>query len=182
MKKALMSILAFLLLLCLFSCDFFWTDDTGKTPYASDMLKKTVEHFELTYDAEIYASDGTIDGAMELDDDILNGKFGELMDYPELSTIKEYAVYFSNELYNEEFGFFLMESEDDVKAMKEYIDARMSRLRRNAVNYPSVDTSMIDAYIVESNGKWVWYAATKDNSYFGNVTGDFILKPGRKPD
>ena len=181
MKKTISVILAFILTLCLFSCDSFWIDDTGKTPYASDMLKKTIEHFELSYDAEIYASDGTIDGAMELDDDILNGKFGELMDYPELSTIKEYAVYFSNELYKEEFGFFLMESEDEAEATKEYIDARMSRLRRNAVNYPSVDTSLIDAYIVKSNGKWVWYAATKDNSYFGDVTGVFV-KAGRKPD
>ena len=177
MKKFLSALLAFSLLFCLFSCGGDKKiDDSGENPYAETILGETVKSFGFIGAAEVYASGDILIDAMRLDDDILSGKFGELLDYPELSVIDEYAVYFSNELYKEEFGLFRMTTEEEASAMKDYIAARMERLKRNAVNYPSVDTTMIDSYIVGSDGKWVWYAATNDNALFERIVKDTLYK------
>ena len=176
MKKTLSLMLVLLLSVCLFACGSKKIDDSGNIAYASSVVSQTIAKLGLTDEAEIYASDATMKNSMAFDDDILSGKFGELMDYPELSMMNEYCVYFSNELYHEEFGLFRMTSAEEASAMKDYVDSRMTRLKRNAVNYPSVDTSIIDSYIVGTDGKWVWYAATKDNAAFEKILKDTLYK------
>lgn len=176
MKKFMSLVLILALSACFFACSSGKIDDSGNIAYASSVAAETISKLGIPDDAEIYASDAAMKNSMALDDDILNGKFGELMDYPDLSAMNEYCVYFSDELYHEEFGLFRMTSAEEASAMKDYIDARMTRLKRNAVNYPSVDTSLIDSYVCETDGKWVWYAATKDNAAFEKIVKDKLYK------
>lgn len=132
------------------------------------MFDEAVTLLSLPADVETYYSE-TSDELYYLDDDLLNGKFGELMDYPKLTGIDAYAVYFSNTLYDTEFGIFRMKSEDEAKQMKQYIDSRITRLLENAVNYPSVNTDLIENYTVKVDGVWVYYAATENNSGFNDL-------------
>jgi hypothetical protein len=151
--------------------------DDSASPKA--MFDEAVSLLSLPTDAEVFYS-ATSDELYYLDDDLLNGKFGELMDYPKISSIDAYAVYYSNTLYDTEFGIFRMKSEDEAKQMKLYIDARITRLLKNAVNYPSVDTDLIKNYTVKVDGIWVYYAATKNNSGFNNLVKNKLYNEDKK--
>ena len=117
-------------------------------------------------EGETYCSQSR-DGAYEFDDDILAGKYGDLIsDSPEIANIVKYCAFFADEPYGPEFGVFLFDTEENAAQMKTYIEKRFADLMRNAVNYPSVDTTLAKNMRLFTDGKWVCYSAVNDNEAF----------------
>ncbi|MFA7099742.1 MAG: DUF4358 domain-containing protein [Eubacteriales bacterium] len=166
MKKAFLPLVLVLILTSL----MFYSCGKKQNPDASPkaMFDKAVELLSLDEDTEVYYSE-TDDGWYYIDNDILSGKFGELTMSPKQEDLVSYAVYFSNSLYETEFGVFRFKSGEKADEMKSYIQSRFSRLLENAVNYPSVDTALIKNYTVVVDGNWVYYAATRDNAGFCGI-------------
>ena len=118
-------------------------------------------------EGELFCSQ-PFDGAYGFDDDILAGKYGDLIsDSPEVADIVKYCAFFADEPYGPEFGVFLFDTEENAAKMKTYIEKRFADLLRNAVNYPSVDTTLAKNMVLVCDGRWVCYCALSDNGAFG---------------
>ena len=124
---------------------------------------------------ETYCSEGYA-GAYEFDDDILAGKYGDLFsESPETASLVKYCAFFADETYGPEFGVFLFDTEENAAAMKKYIENRFADLIRNAVNYPSVDTTLAKNMVLVCDGRWVCYCALSDNGAFGRIFDKYTL-------
>ena len=112
----------------------------------------------------------TSDEGDRLDDDILSGKFGELLDCPTVSMMKSYALFFSFDTYGAEAGVFCMNTNEDAAKMKTYIENRQKKLLDNAVNYPELDTATVSSLTVKTEGCWVYFVMSEAND---KVTAEF---------
>ena len=124
---------------------------------------------------ETYCS-GEYTNAYEFDDDILAGKYGDLFsDSPETANLVKYCAFFADETYGPEFGVFLFDTEENAAAMKKYIETRFADLLRNAVNYPSVDTTLAENMTLVCDGRWICYSALADNGAFARIFDKYTL-------
>lgn len=98
------------------------------------------------------------------DSDLLSGKYGVLSECPDIGKMKSYAAFFSFDNYGIEFGIFKMDSEESAAEMKTFIEARKTKLLNNAVNYPSVDTSLWDNCVIKTDQCWVYYICAENNA------------------
>ena len=105
-------------------------------------------------------SDNDID---YLDDDLLSGKYGILLDAPTLDMMEAYAVFYAYDSYGTELGVFRMTTPENAEKMKEYIENRQKELLENAVNYPDIDTKIVSSLVVKTDGKWVYYIMSDNN-------------------
>ncbi len=156
--------LALLSSAALYSC----AGERDDSASAKAMYDEAVALLDLPADEEVYYMDASEEWYL-FNEDVLSGKFGDIDEYPEAEKFADYAAYFSTTPYGPEFGIFRMTSEDAADEMKRYIKNRVAQMLRLAVNYPSVDTSLIKNYTVTTDGVWVYYAATADNSGINRV-------------
>lgn len=165
-KKTLLLAICAILVLQFAACGGKSAENSSKikSPENIDivsLLNGLTDAFEVGA-GEKYCSEKA-DGAYLFDDDILAGKYGDLVaDSPEVDTMVKYCAFFSDEPYGPEFGVFVFKTEADAAAMKAYVENRISALKRNAKNYPSVDTSLIDNEYGEARGNVFYYCALND--------------------
>ncbi len=164
MKKAVISVICALAALCLFACGAGDRTASVKPPEQIDvaaLLNEVCAEFGLTA-GERYCSEKA-DGAYFFDDDILAGTYGDLVsDFPEVESMIKYCAFFSSEPYGPEFGVFIFNDGSDAEDMRKFVDDRMAALKRNARNYPSVDTSLIDGEYGAVYGQIYIYSALGD--------------------
>ncbi|MDD4125103.1 MAG: DUF4358 domain-containing protein [Eubacteriales bacterium] len=166
MKKILSVALVLIIMTLSSSCSAKRNDNAS----AKEMFDEAMILLSYSSDEEFYYS-GASEKWFLFNDDVLSGKYGEIMDYPELDTFVDYAAFFSTTSYGPEFGIFRMNTEEQAKSMKLYIDSRISQMIKYAINYP-VDTTLIKNYTVTVDGVWVYYAATENNSGFNKIVKD----------
>ena len=168
MKKiitlTLISVLAAVSLTSFSSCSAE-RDDTAS---AKTMYDKVMALLSFSPDEEVYYSAAS-EAWNLFNEDVLIGKYGDIIDFPEPDTFDDYAAYYSTIPCGPELGIFRMKTEEQAEKMKLYIDDRMAQILKNAVNYPSTDTTLIKNYTVTVDGVWVYYAATENNSGFNKI-------------
>ena len=164
MKKSALAVICLLAAALLISCGAHGLKDPEQINMATmldSMIATLVPGGGETYCSQEYA------GAYEFDDDILAGKYGDLIsDSPEIANIVKYCAFFADEPYGPEFGAFLFDTEENAAKMKNYIEKRFADLLRNAVNYPSVDTTLVKNMRLFSDGRWICYSAVAENETF----------------
>lgn len=148
-----MPVLASLLAITLFACAGRTIDDEAST---KTVLDAALTATSMKDRGLIYLSETDNDFEM-LDDDILSGKYGELLESPTVSMMKSYAVFYAFDNYGIEMGVFNMKTAADAKAMAEFINHRRTRMMENAAKYPDLDTSHISMLTVKTDGCWVYY-------------------------
>ena len=164
MKITSTLIVCLLIAALLVSCGAEGLKDPASVDMAA-MLKSFVSGLSAG-EGELFCSQ-SFENAYEFDDDILAGKYGDLIaDSPEVANIVKYCAFFADEPYGPEFGVFLFDTEENAAEMKNYIEKRFADLLRNAVNYPSVDTTLVKNMKLFSDGKWICYSAVSDNETF----------------
>lgn len=176
MKKLVLLILCACVLVSLFACG-----ESGKSSGESVAGgKKLKDPASVDMSAMLGAMVGTLNagegelycsssysGAYEFDDDILSGKFGDLLSgAPECEHMLKYCAFFSDETYGPEYGAFLFDTPENAAEMKNYIETRFADLIKNSYLYPSVDTTLVENHTVFIDGNWVCYSAVKDNAAF----------------
>ncbi|MBO4500736.1 MAG: hypothetical protein J5760_00740 [Clostridia bacterium] len=176
MKKAVLITLCALILVSLFACG----GNAGNAGNAGNGEKKLKDPADVDVSAilresvnrlnagegELYCS-SPFAGAYEFDDDILSGKFGDLLTgAPECEHMVKYCAFFSDETYGPEYGAFLFDTPENAEEMVKYIKTRFADLIKNSYLYPSVDTALAENMTVFTDGNWVCYSAVKDNAAF----------------
>ncbi len=153
MKRLCSVILTLVLLISLCSCSSRTIDDEASPKTA---LEAALTAIGMKDRGTVYLSE-TDDEFEMLDDDLLSGKYGELLEAPTLSMMKSYAVFFAFDSYGVEIGVFRMNTVEDAAAMKTFIENRKARLLANAVNYPDLDTKHAESMTLKTDGCWVYY-------------------------
>lgn len=159
MKKIITALLAMTTLLCLFSCSKKELDQSASPKNAVNAVLSALGMTDrgLFFFSE---SDNDID---YLDDDLLSGKYGILLDAPTLDMMEAYAVFYAYDSYGTELGVFRMTTPENAEKMKEYIENRQKELLENAVNYPDIDTKIVSSLVVKTDGKCVYYIMSDNN-------------------
>lgn len=159
MKKTVVFILLAALLCGLCACGGKTVDDEASP---KNILNAALTALGMNDRGLVYLSETDNDFEM-LDDGLLSGKYGELLDAPTVDMMDKYAVFYAYDSYGTEIGVFRMKTADDAKAMKTFIENRQKRLLENAVNYPDLDTTTVSSLVVEINGVWVYYIMSDGN-------------------
>lgn len=164
MKRILLILLCAFTAFCFAACGGNENEGKIKQPDQIDtaaLLGKLINGFDVGA-GEKYCSE-PFENAYCFDDDILAGKYGDLVsDYPDPETLVRYCAFFSDEPYGPEFGVFVFKTEADANDMQKYAENRIAALKRNAKNYPSVDTSLIDNAFFKARGCVFYYCALND--------------------
>ncbi|MBQ6043455.1 MAG: hypothetical protein IJL41_04870 [Clostridia bacterium] len=164
MKRTLLILLCALAVFCFAACGGNESAGKIKQPDQIDtaaLLDTLINEFNAGA-GEKYCSE-PFENAYLFDDDILAGKYGDLVsDYPDPETMVRYCAFFSDEPYGPEFGVFVFAAETDAADMQKYVENRIAALKRNAKNYPSVDTSLIDSAYAAARGCVFYYCALND--------------------
>lgn len=159
MKKIIAVFAAFAALLCLFACSKKELDENAGTKNA---VNAALSALGMNDRGLLFASESDND-ADHLDDDLLSGKYGVLLDAPTVDMMESYAVFFAYDSYGTELGVFRMTTPENAAKMKEYIETRQKKLLDNAVNYPDTDTKTVSSLVVRTDGKWVYYIMSDNN-------------------
>jgi len=127
------------------------------------ILKDVLKNNNLT-EGKVYTSESTVEGEY-LDEDMIKGLYGSLLDYPDFSKIEEYCVYIQdqNPLLHIELGIFKVYDSNNNSMVKDFIVQRQTSLFEKWANYPSVDTEPFKNMIVDSVGNYTYYIAVKEN-------------------
>ena len=127
------------------------------------ILKDVLKNNNLT-EGRVYTSESKTEGEF-LDEDMIKGIYGNLLDFPDFSKIAEYCVYIQdqNPLLQIELGIFKVTDSKNNTMVKDFINQRKSSVLEKAVNYPSVDTEPFKNVIIESVGSYTYYIAVKNN-------------------
>ncbi len=159
MKKIITVLLAMTTLLCLFACSKKEFDQSASPKNAVNAVLTALGMTDrgLLFYSE---SDNDID---YLDDDLLSGKYGILLDAPTLDMMEAYAAFYAYDSYGTELGVFRMTTSENAEKMKGYIENRQKELLENAVNYPDIDTKIVSSLVVKTDGKWVYYIMSDNN-------------------
>lgn len=128
-----------------------------------DIISSITDENNLT-EGSTYTSESSVDGEY-LDEDMINGYYGDLFDTPDFSLIEEYCVYIQdkNPLLQIELGIFKVFDSNNNNMVTNFITKRKDSILENAVNYPSVDTEPFDKLIIDSIGDYTYYIAVKEN-------------------
>lgn len=174
MKKIISFTLMFVLLLTLSACVGKNTESGSESKTDSKaaskevgsvttILKDVLQSNNLT-EGRIYTSESKVEGEY-LDEDLIKGYYGSLLDFPDFSKIEEYCVYIQdqNPLLHIELGIFKVYDSNNNSMVKDFINQRKTSLFEKWANYPSVDTDPFKNLIVESVGNYTYYIAVKDN-------------------
>lgn len=153
MKRFCTALLTFALIISLCACGGRTLDDNA-SPKA--VLEAALTAIGMKDRGTVYLSE-TDDEFEMLDDDLLSGKYGELLEAPTLSMMRSYAVFYAFDSYGVEIGVFRMNTAEDAAAMKTFIENRKARLLANAVNYPDLDTKHVESMTLKTDGCWVYY-------------------------
>jgi hypothetical protein len=158
MKKIISFTLMLVLLLSLCACE-----EKKEVGSVTTILKDVLTSNNLT-EGKVYTSESKTEGEY-LDEDMIKGIYGSLLDYPDFSKIEEYCVYIQdkNPLLHIELGIFKVADSNNNTMVKEFINQRKTSVLEKAVNYPSVDTEPFKNVIIESVGNYTYYIAVKDN-------------------
>lgn len=159
MKKTVLFILA-VCLLCGFCACASKKIDENASP--KNILNAALTVLGMNDRGLIYLSETDNDFEM-LDDGLLSGKYGELLDAPTVSQMEKYALFFAYDSYGTEIGIFCMKTPEYADAMKTFIENRKQRLLDNAVNYPDLDTTIVSSLVVKVDGVWVYYIMSDGN-------------------
>lgn len=127
------------------------------------ILKDVLKNNNLT-EGKVYTSESKTEGEY-LDEDMIKGLYGSMLDYPDFSKIEEYCVYIQdkNPLLKIELGIFKVYDSNNNTMVKDFINQRKEAELEKAANYPSVDTEPFKNMIVDSVGNYTYYIAVKEN-------------------
>lgn len=167
MKKAICLLIC---VICLFSLSC-----QGKTNENASTLKMSESITEIigSESNEVYC-DEYAENEKHLDNDILSGRYGLLMEAPSLDMIEKYAVSYSQSPYGTEYGIFLMKNSESAEKMELFISNKIADMQRNAVNYPGVDTSLIDNCKIKIEGRWLYYIMAENQAEAEKIITDEI--------
>lgn len=127
------------------------------------ILKDVLKNNNLT-EGKIFTSESTTEGEY-LDEDLIKGYYGNMLDYPDFSKIEEYCVYMEDEnpLLPIELGIFKVFDSNNNTMVRDFINQRKDALFEKWANYPSVDTEPFKNIIIDSVGNYTYYIAVKNN-------------------
>jgi len=172
MKKSLLLLLTFALLLSLAACGGTGDESTpssapsdaseASAPDAAELvnlktLLETVQQTCTLDSGSIYSSYSDT-----LGEEMILGKYGAQSPAPDFSVYAQYALYFSFETYQDEVALFEVRDASDIEPTKRFLQLRIDELLEGAVNYPELDTTRFENAVIESSGNYVYCIACRD--------------------
>ena len=176
MKKSLLLLLTFALLLSLAACGGTGDESTpssapsvaseASAPDAAELvnlktLLETVQQTCTLDSGSIYSSYSDTLGEY-MDEEMILGKYGAQSPAPDFSVYAQYALYFSFETYQDEVALFEVRDASDIEPTKRFLQLRIDELLEGAVNYPELDTTRFENAVIESSGNYVYCIACRD--------------------
>ncbi|MEG1742733.1 MAG: DUF4358 domain-containing protein [Clostridia bacterium] len=158
--------------LILLSCGEKKANDSASTKNMIDEIWRLyiAEDKGISYISE------TTDDMYYFDNDVLSGKYGGISSSPLVTDMESYAAFYSFENYGAEYGIFRMKSADLAKEMKSFIESRIAAMLKNAVNYPSLDTTLLKNAVIKLDGKWVYYIMSDNNEKLGEIIEKYMYE------
>ena len=152
-----LSILAALLFLCLVlsACS---GEGSGKPEADLDkIVGEITEKYGLT-GGYTFSSSYTELGKY-LDDDLIQGYYGDAFSVPDFSKISGYCVYIDQNDANViiDVGLFRMNDMSYASTLKDFLNARVLDKREDYDEYPTIDIETLDSAVIGEYGDTVYY-------------------------